>query len=67
MIDVSSLFAAFDLLSSSWQPWLVVFPGLLIGLLFHAIPGLTTSMADIMASSDQTHRTQQRDCTTGCR
>jgi putative tricarboxylic transport membrane protein len=45
MIDVSALGAALDLLSSSWQPWLVVFPGLLIGLLFHAIPGLTTSMA----------------------
>src|SRR6266567_3437796 len=45
MIDFGALGDAFGLLSGSWQPWLVVLPGLLIGLLFHAVPGLTTSMA----------------------
>ena len=45
MIDFGALSSALHLLSSSWQPWLVLVPGLLIGLLFHAVPGLTTSMA----------------------
>jgi putative tricarboxylic transport membrane protein len=45
MIDFAALLAAFHLLLGSWEPWLVVIPGLLVGLLFHAIPGLTTSMA----------------------
>ena len=45
MIDLTALAAALHLLAASWQPWLVVLPGLLIGLLFHAVPGLTTSMA----------------------
>ena len=33
------------MLGGSWQPWLVVVPGILIGLVVHAVPGLTTSMA----------------------
>ena len=45
MIDYSALAAALHLLGSSWQPWMVVVPGILIGLLVHAVPGLTTSMA----------------------
>jgi len=45
MIDLDALTAALHILATSWQPWLVVVPGLLIGLVFHAIPGLTTSMA----------------------
>lgn len=45
MIDPAALVSALHLLTSSWQPWLVVVPGLLIGLAVHAIPGLTTSMA----------------------
>jgi putative tricarboxylic transport membrane protein len=45
MIDFGALTSAFHLLSSSWQPWMVVVPGILIGLLVHAVPGLTTSMA----------------------
>lgn len=45
MIDWTALGAALHLLSSSWQPWMVVVPGILIGLLVHAVPGLTTSMA----------------------
>src|SRR5580693_9421108 len=45
MIDFAALSSAFHLLGSSWQPWMVVIPGILIGLLVHAVPGLTTSMA----------------------
>lgn len=45
MIDIHALIAAIHLLGASWQPWLVVVPGILIGLLIHAVPGLTTSMA----------------------
>ena len=45
MIDLGAVSAAIHLLAGSWEPWLVVIPGLIVGLLFHAIPGLTTSMA----------------------
>jgi len=45
MIDISALGAALHILGSSWQPWMVVVPGILIGLFVHAVPGLTTSMA----------------------
>lgn len=45
MIDWPSLLAAFDLLFSSIDPWIVVVPGILIGLIFGAIPGLQISMA----------------------
>jgi putative tricarboxylic transport membrane protein len=45
MIDWPSLTAAFSLLFSSIDPWLVVVPGILIGLIFGAIPGLQISMA----------------------
>jgi putative tricarboxylic transport membrane protein len=45
MINLTALMDAVHLLGSSWQPWLVVVPGILIGLIVHAVPGLTTSMA----------------------
>jgi putative tricarboxylic transport membrane protein len=45
VIDFTALGAAIHLLTGSWQPWMGVLPGLLIGLVFHAVPGLTTSMA----------------------
>lgn len=45
MIDFSALTDAIHLLGASWQPWLVVIPGLVIGLVFGCIPGLQTSMA----------------------
>jgi putative tricarboxylic transport membrane protein len=45
MIDWPSVAAAFSLLFSSIDPWLVVVPGILIGLIFGAIPGLQISMA----------------------
>src|SRR3546814_3089801 len=45
MIDFPALADALSLLSTSWEPWLVVIPGLIIGLVFGSIPGLQTSMA----------------------
>lgn len=45
MIDTIALGAAVDLLLGSWQPWLVVIPGILIGLIFGAIPGLSIPVA----------------------
>jgi len=45
MIDWPALQSAFDMLFSSASPWLVVVPGILIGLVFGAIPGLQISMA----------------------
>jgi putative tricarboxylic transport membrane protein len=45
MINFAALHDALHLLGDSWQPWLVVIPGILIGLIVHAVPGLTTSMA----------------------
>ncbi len=45
MIDVHSFLAALTLLSASAAPWLIVIPGILIGLVFGAIPGLQISMA----------------------
>lgn len=45
MIDIGSLGSAFGMLFSSAVPWLIVIPGILIGLVFGAIPGLQISMA----------------------
>jgi len=45
MIDFDAVLLAFDLLFSSFTPWLVVIPGILIGLVFGAVPGLQISMA----------------------
>lgn len=45
MIDMIALGSAIDLLFGSWQPWIVVLPGLLIGLVFGAIPGLSIPVA----------------------
>ncbi len=45
MIDWTSLLAAIEMLFSSTQPWLVVIPGILIGLVLGAVPGLQISMA----------------------
>lgn len=45
MIDWPALQSAFDMLFSSASPWLVVVPGILLGLVFGAIPGLQISMA----------------------
>ena len=45
MIDWPSLQSALGMLFSSASPWLVVVPGIVIGLVFGAIPGLQISMA----------------------
>ena len=45
MIDFSALNDAFSLLLSSWSPWIVVFPGIIIGLVAGAVPGVQLSMA----------------------
>lgn len=45
MIDGLALSQAFDLLFTSFGPWIYVIPGLLIGLVFGSIPGLQISMA----------------------
>ena len=45
MIDYGAVQQALDLLFGSMTPWLVVLPGLIIGLVFGSIPGLQISMA----------------------
>lgn len=45
MIDFAAAADALSLLFSSATPWLVVVPGILIGLIFGAVPGLQISMA----------------------
>lgn len=45
MFDTAALADAFNLLTSSWSAWLFVIPGLLIGLVFGAMPGISITMA----------------------
>ena len=45
MIDLDALQAGLGLIFSDFSPWLVVVPGILIGLVFGAVPGLQISMA----------------------
>lgn len=45
MIDFEALNSGLSLLFTSFTPWLIVIPGILIGLTFGAIPGLQISMA----------------------
>ncbi|MDH3531619.1 MAG: tripartite tricarboxylate transporter permease [Gammaproteobacteria bacterium] len=45
MIDAAALAAAIEMLFSSASPWLIVIPGILLGLVFGAIPGLQISTA----------------------
>ena len=45
MIDLDAAASATGMLFSSAAPWLIVLPGILIGLVFGAIPGLQISMA----------------------
>jgi putative tricarboxylic transport membrane protein len=45
MLDVPALYAALGILSSSWAAWTWVIPGLLIGLFFGAMPGISITMA----------------------
>lgn len=39
IIDPAALSGAIDILSAQWAPWLLIIPGLLIGLVAGAIPG----------------------------
>jgi putative tricarboxylic transport membrane protein len=48
MLDFSAMAEALRLLFGSWMPWLVMLPGLAIGFVFGAVPGLTTSMAMVI-------------------
>jgi len=45
MIDLTALNDALGLLTSSWSAWIFVVPGLLIGLFFGAMPGISITMA----------------------
>jgi len=45
MIDIPAFEQAVGLLSSSWSAWIWVVPGLLIGLVFGALPGMSVTMA----------------------
>lgn len=45
MLELDAIVAGLSLLFSSFTPWLIVIPGILIGLSFGAIPGLQISMA----------------------
>jgi len=45
MINIEDLYAGLNLLFSDLSLWLIVIPGILIGLIFGAIPGLQISMA----------------------
>jgi len=45
MIDFTAFASATDLLFGAWQPWLAVPPGLIIGLVFGAVPGLSVPVA----------------------
>lgn len=44
MLDIQAFASAVSFLTSSWGPWMVVLPGLAIGLIGGAIPGLSTSI-----------------------
>lgn len=45
MIDFGAVQQGLDLLFSNFSPWLVVIPGIILGLIFGATPGLQISMA----------------------
>ncbi len=45
MVDLNSLAGAFTLLTSSYQAWIWLIPGLMIGLFFGAMPGISITMA----------------------
>ncbi len=45
MIDFAASAAALSMLLSSFTPWMIVVPGIIIGLIFGATPGLQISMA----------------------
>jgi len=44
MLDNDAINGAVKMLTSSWQPWIVVVPGLIAGMVGGAIPGLSGVM-----------------------
>lgn len=48
MFDLNALWSAVALLSQAWEPWAVIVPGLLIGLIAGAIPAFSTSLAMVI-------------------
>ena len=48
MLDFQAISEALRMLFGSWMPWLVMIPGLVVGLIFGAVPGLTTGMAMVI-------------------
>ena len=45
MPEIDALQAAFGILGASWSAWIWLIPGLLIGLIFGALPGISITMA----------------------
>lgn len=45
MLDLSAIGSAIELLTSSYQAWIWVIPGLIAGLIFGAMPGISVTMA----------------------
>jgi len=45
MIDLQAALGGLELLFTDLSPWMIVIPGILIGLVFGSIPGLQISMA----------------------
>ena len=45
MLDFTALMGAFHIIGASSQSWIWIIPGLIVGLVFSAIPGVTISMA----------------------
>jgi putative tricarboxylic transport membrane protein len=45
VIELDAVSSAITLLSSSWSAWVWVVPGLLVGLFFGAMPGISITMA----------------------
>ena len=45
MLDIDAFYAGLNLLFADFSPWLIVIPGILIGMVFGAVPGLQISMA----------------------
>ena len=45
MLDMNALWGAVHIIGASHESWLWIVPGLLVGLVFSAIPGVTISMA----------------------
>jgi len=45
IIDIAATQSAIGILASSWSAWVWVIPGLLVGLFFGAMPGISITMA----------------------